>query len=90
MATLQQTLEGDPLRGFKKNVQLINELEKYPGLLEMIRAFEGLITNSSTHAAAVVFFDEQNDPITNHCSLMRSPNGDLCTALDLHNLEEVG
>ncbi len=90
VASLKQTLNGDDVRGFKKNTQLINELAKYPGLIDMVRAFEGLITNSSTHAAAVVFFDLENDPITNHCSLMRSPNGDLCTAMDLHSVEEVG
>lgn len=90
VASLEQTLNGDDVRGFKKNTQLANELAKYPGLIEMVRAFEGLITNSSTHAAAVVFFDLENDPITNHCSLMRSPNGDLCTAMDLHSVEEVG
>lgn len=90
VANLDQTLNGDEIRGFKKNTQLANELAKYPGLIDMIIAFEGLITNSSTHAAAVVFFDLENDPITNHCSLMRSPNGDLCTAMDLHSVEEVG
>lgn len=90
VANLDQTLNGDDIRGFKKNAQLAGELAKYPGLIDMIIAFEGLITNSSTHAAAVVFFDLENDPITNHCSLMRSPNGDLCTAMDLHSVEEVG
>jgi len=44
---------------------------------------------SSTHAAAVILFDEQ-DKLQDHCALMRAPNGDICTCLDLHTVEEAG
>ncbi len=89
VATLKQTLNGDETTGYSVNHQFIKECNAYPGLLEIIQKIEGVITGSSTHAAAVIFFDD-NNPLQNYCSLMRAPNGDLCTALDLHTVEEVG
>lgn len=89
VATLKQTLEGDDVTGYSVNTAFIKECEQYPGLLDIIKKIEGLIVGSSTHAAAVILFDE-NDRLTDHCSLMRAPNGDLCTALDLHTVEEAG
>lgn len=89
VATLYQTLNGDETTGFNINHSFIKECKTYPGLLEIIEKIEGLIVGSSTHAAAVILFDEQ-DKLTSHCSLMRAPNGDLCSALDLHTVEEAG
>lgn len=89
VATLKQTLNGDETTGYNINHNFIKECKAYPGLLEIIEKIEGIIVGSSTHAAAVVLFDDK-DPLQNHCSLMRAPNGDLCTALDLHTVEEAG
>lgn len=89
VATLKQTLEGDPVTGFSVNHSFIKECEQYPGLLDIIKKIEGLIVGSGTHAAAVILFDDQ-DRLFDHCSLMRAPNGDLCTALDLHTIERTG
>lgn len=89
VASLKQTLYGDETTGYSVNHSFIKECRAYPGLLEIIEKIEGIIVGSSTHAAAVVLFDEE-DVLTNHCSLMRAPNGDLCTALDLHTVEEAG
>lgn len=89
VATLKQTLEGDEVTGYSVNHTFIKECEQYPGLLDIITKIEGLIVGSSTHAAAVILFDD-NDRLYDHCSLMRAPNGDLCTALDLHTVEEAG
>lgn len=89
VATLKQTLNGDETTGYNVNHNFIKECKQYPGLLEIIGKFEGIIVGSSTHAAAVVLFDDQ-DRLFDHCSLMRAPNGDLCTALDLHTVEEAG
>ncbi len=89
VATLEQTLNGDEVTGFSTNHMFIKECNQYPGLLDIIKKIELLVVNSGTHAAAVILFDEE-DAARNHCSLMRSPNGDLCTALDLHTVEEAG
>lgn len=89
VATLKQTLEGDETTGYSVNTAFIKECDSYPGLLDIIKKIEGLIVGSSTHAAAVILFDE-HDRLFDHCSLMRAPNGDICTALDLHTVEEAG
>lgn len=89
VATLKQTLEGDETTGYNVNHQWIKEVEQYPGLMEIIKKIEGVIVGSSTHAAAVILFDDQ-DRLIDHCSLMRAPNGDICTSLDLHTVEEAG
>lgn len=89
VATLEQTKHGDEHMGFTTNAKFLKEVEQYPGLLQIIERFEGVIVGSSTHAAAVILFDEE-DKLQHHCSLMRAPNGDLCTALDLHTVEETG
>lgn len=89
VATLKQTLEGDETTGYSVNTAFIKECNQYPGLLDIIKKIEGLIVGSSTHAAAVILFDD-HDRLIDHCSLMRAPNGDLCTALDLHTVEEAG
>lgn len=88
-ATLKQTLNGDEVIGYAVNHGFIKECEQYSGLLDIIKKIEGLIVGSSTHAAAVILFDDE-DRLVDHCSLMRAPNGDLCTALDLHTVEEAG
>ena len=89
VATLKQTLEGDEVTGFSVNHTFIKECGLYPGLLEIIRKIEGLVVGSGTHAAAVVLFDDQ-DRLFDHCSLMRSPNGDICTCFDLNSIERAG
>ena len=89
VATLKQTLEGDEVTGYSVNHTFIKECNEYPGLLDIITKIEGLVVGSSTHAAAVILFDD-HDRLFDHCSLMRAPNGDLCTALDLHTVEEAG
>lgn len=89
VASLTQTLNGDETTGYTVNNSFIKECKAYPGLMEIIQKIEGIIVGSSTHAAAVVLFDDE-DKLSNHCSLMRAPNGDLCTALDLHTVEDSG
>lgn len=89
VATLKQTLEGDETTGYNVNHQFIKEVDKYPGLMDIIKKIEGVIVGSSTHAAAVILFDD-SDRLIDHCSLMRAPNGDICTSLDLHTVEEAG
>lgn len=89
VATLKQTLEGDETTGYNVNHQFIKEVNQYPGLMDIIKKIEGVIVGSSTHAAAVILFDD-SDRLIDHCSLMRAPNGDICTALDLHTVEEAG
>lgn len=65
----------------------INEVNQYPGLLDIMFGIEGLINKRSSHASGVILFDE--DPYEFGC-FMKTPKGDIITQYDLHDCEAVG
>ena len=65
----------------------IKEVNKYPGLLDIIMSINGLINKRSTHASGVILYD--NDPFKT-ASFMKTPGGDLVTCFDLHAAENGG
>ena len=78
---------GNEEKGRKPVKLFIDEVKKYPGLLDIIEKIEGLINHRGTHASGACFYDE--DPYENAC-FMKSPNGDLTTQLSLHSQEYCG
>ena len=70
-----------PLRIFK------DEIDKYPGLLDIIMSIEGLVNKRSSHASGVILYGD--DPYET-ASFMRTPSGDLITCWDLHQAEAAG
>lgn len=64
--------------------KFLAEVEKYPGLLEIIKKIEGLINHRGIHASGVVFLDK--DPFKTS-SFMKSTSGAIVTQDSLHNLE---
>lgn len=85
--TLQEVIEGDPDKGRKKITRFIDEVNQYPGLLDIMLGIEGLIKSRSTHASGVIMYD--SDPYQFSC-FMRAPNGDISTQYDLHDAEATG
>lgn len=71
----------------KPNSLFINEVNKYPGLLEIMLSIQGLISRRGSHASGVIFFD--GDPFE-HCAFMKTPSGDITTQFDLHDSEWCG
>ena len=65
----------------------INEVSKYPGLLDIMLGIEGCISRRGSHASGVIFNDE--DPFEYAC-YMRTPSGDIITCWDLHEAEAAG
>ena len=63
------------------------EMEKYPGLLEIIYGIDGLVNKRSQHASGVILYNVDPWETT---ALMRSPNGDLTTQFSLHTEEQLG
>jgi len=85
--SLDDCLYGDEEKGRQPIQAFIEELNKYPGLIEIIYGIDGLVNKRSQHASGVILYN--NDPwLTN--AIMKSPNGDLTTQFDLHNSEAVG
>lgn len=84
---LKDVLYGNEEKGTKPIKSFINEIEKYPGLLEILEAIEGLKNKRGQHASGVVLYNKT--PFETN-ALMRSPNGDLTTQYDLHTSEKLG
>ena len=85
--SIHDVVYGNPEKGRAPIGAFIAEVEKYPGLLEIIESIEGLVNKRGQHASGVILYN------TNPCdtgAIMRSPNGDLTTQFSLHEAEAMG
>ena len=85
--TLDDIMYGNAEKGRKPVTPFINEVEQYPGLLDIMKGISGLINKRSSHASGVILFDE--DPYEFGC-FMRTPKGEVITQYDLHDAEAAG
>ena len=85
--SLNDVINGNPDKDRKPIRLFINEVNQYPGLLEIMSGIEGLINKRSSHASGVILFDE--DPYEFGC-FMRTPKGEIITQYDLHMCEAAG
>lgn len=84
---LEDLLNGNPDKGRRPSRTFINEVNQYPGLLDIMKGIEGLVNKRSSHASGVILFDE--DPYEFGC-FMRTPKGEIITQYDLHMCEACG
>lgn len=84
---LKDCIEGNPEKDRKPIKLFINEVEQYPGLLDVMLGIEGMVNKRSSHASGVILFDE--DPYEFGC-FMRTPKGEIITQYDLHMCEAAG
>ena len=63
------------------------EVEKHPGLEQMILKIEGLVNKRSIHAAGIYIF---NDGFLERNALMRAPNGQYTTQWDMNDSDYMG
>ena len=85
--SLKDVVYGNTEKGRKAVSTFVNEVETYPGLMDIMFAIEGLIKQRGSHASGVILFDE--DPFEFGC-FMRTPSGDVITQYDLHDAESAG
>lgn len=85
--SLNDVVNGNEEKDRKPIRTFIQEVEKYPGLLEIMMSIEGLVNKRSQHASGVIFYNKS--PFETD-ALMRSPNGDLITQFSLHDAEALG
>lgn len=85
--SISDTYYGNEKEDRKRVVSFQQEVDKYPGLLEILLGIEGIISRRGSHASGVIFNDE--DPFE-YSAYMRAPNGDITTQYDLHSLEWAG
>ena len=84
---LKDVVYGNKDKDRKPITTFINEINKYPGLLDIAMAIEGIINKRSSHASGVILFDE--DPYEFGC-FMKTPKGEIITQWDLHMCEACG
>ena len=84
---LNDAINGNPKKDRKPITPFVNEVNNYPGLLEIMTGIESLINKRSSHASGVILFDE--DPYEFGC-FMRTPKGEIITQYDLHMCEAAG
>ena len=84
---IQDVIYGNEERGRQPVKVFIDEVNRYPGLLDIITYICGLVNKRSSHASGVILYG--SDPYET-ASFMRTPSGDLITALDLHEAEAAG
>lgn len=81
---IHDVVHGNPEKDRKPVKTFINEVNKYPGLLDIIENIEGLICRRGIHASGVVFYD--SDPYETAC-FMKAKNGSITTQFSLHDAE---
>lgn len=84
---LKDVVYGNKDKDRKPITAFINEINKYPGLLDIAMGIEGICNKRSSHASGVILFDE--DPYEFGC-FMKTPKGEIITQWDLHMDEACG
>lgn len=85
--SIKEVVYGDKDKGRRPVKTFIKEVNKYPGLLDIIVNIEGLINHRGSHASGVILFED--DPFE-HSAFMKTPAGDITTQFDLHDAEYMG
>lgn len=85
--SLHEVYYGNEEKGRKPITTFINEVNKYPGLLDIMFGIEGLVKQRGSHASGVIMNDE--DPYE-FLAYMKTPSGDIITQFDLHDCERMG
>ena len=85
--SISDVIYGNEEKDRKPVSMFINEVNRFPGLLDIIQYIEGMVCRRGIHASGVILYGE--DPFET-ASFMKAPNGSLTTCYDLHNAEAAG
>lgn len=86
--TITDMIEGNVEKDIKPNKTFINQVNQYPGLLDIIKKLEGTVSNRSIHASGVVFNEPGHE--FDMGAIMTAPDGTLITQWSLHDAEAAG
>ena len=84
--TLKQVYYGDEENDIKPNKTFIDQMNAYPELWKIAQRIENLVCGLGSHAGGVIITE---DDIIDHCGVMKTSSGDIVTAYDLHEAEEL-
>ena len=85
--SIKEVVYGDKDKGRNPVVAFKREVDRYPGLLDIIFAIEGIVKQRGCHASGVILY---NEDLYDTAAIMRTPSGDLITCYDLHMAEAAG
>lgn len=85
--TISDMVDGNESKGLKPNQLFVSEVSKFPGLLDIIKKIEGVITARSIHASGILFFDKGHE--YDSCALMKATDGSIITQYSLHDAEKM-
>ncbi len=85
---IKDVVYGNKEKDRKPVKNFVNEVKKYPGLLNIIENIEGLICHRGIHASGVNFYDNDN-PYETAC-FMKATSGAITTQYSLHDAEYCG
>ena len=85
--TLKDLMYGDPDKDKKPSSLFINEVNKFPGLIDIMFGIEGVVKGRGSHASGVIFYDKN---IYDTAAIMRTSSGSIITQWDLHKQESAG
>ena len=85
--SISDTYYGNKEKNRKPIIPFVNEVDTYPGLLEIMLGVEGLVSRKGRHASGVLFNDE--DPYEFN-AYMKTPSGEVVSQWDLHDAEWAG
>ncbi len=86
--TLSDTINGNPDKGRKPNKEFIKQIERYPGLKEILFKIEGLVVQAGIHASGILYPPKSN--YYRYGPFMRAKNGMITTQYSLHAGEAAG
>ena len=84
---INDVVYGNEEKDRKPVTAFIREVNKYPGLLDIIIYIGGLVNKRGIHASGVMLYD--TDPYET-AAFMRAPSGDIITCYNLHHAEAAG
>ena len=84
---IEDVINGNPEKDRRPIRDFIVEVNKYPGLVDIIVNIAGLISRRGIHASGVNFYDG-NDPYDTAC-FMKAKNGAIITQYSLHHAEST-
>lgn len=84
---VKDVMYGNQEKGRKPISAFINEVNKYPGLLDIIFGIEGLHNKVGIHASGVILYGD--DPYET-AAFMRAPSGEIITQYNLTFAETAG
>lgn len=85
--SLRDVVYGSEEKGRKPVSMFVQEVNKYPGLLDIMLSIEGLVNKRSIHASGVYIY---NDGFLDYNAMMKAPNGQPITQWNMNDSDYMG